>query len=194
MQYIHHRDGLIGHPQQHADIVAVDQLLEVAVHIELLCLIRCLGHLLGQRDHLEQRADLIRQHQRHIAIRFAANAHHNTDILGIGRVGLHLQLVVGAINKVARGFEPDGNHIILLLQRCIFLRQSCCGKHRRCCRAEHEHCCQCKSYQSFGLHCLRPPYSVKGSHSRAPRHTASGTGMIPCLLHLDFTAKRCFGQ
>ena len=53
---VHHRHHLVRHPQQHADIVAVDQLLEVAVYIEFLGLVRGLGHLFGQGDQLEQGA------------------------------------------------------------------------------------------------------------------------------------------
>ena len=118
---VHHRHHLVRHPQQHADIVAVDQLLEVAVYIEFLGLIRGLGHLFGQGDQLEQGAQLIRDHQGHIAVGFAAGAQHHGNILGVFGPGLHLQLIIGAVDKVAGRPDADVDDIIFILcraQRC----------------------------------------------------------------------------
>ena len=114
---VHYRHHLVRDPQQHADIVAIDQLLEVAVYVEFLGLIRGLGHLFGQGDQLEQGAQLIRDHQSHIAVGFAAGAQHHSDILGVFGPGLHLQLIIGAVDKVAGRPDADADDIIFILCR-----------------------------------------------------------------------------
>ena len=114
---IHYRHHLVRDPQQHADIVAIDQLLEVAVYVEFLGLIRGLGHLFGQGDQFKQSAQLIRDHQGHIAVGFAAGAQHHSDILGVFGPGLHLQLIIGAVDKVAGRPDADADDIIFILCR-----------------------------------------------------------------------------
>lgn len=47
-QGIHHLDDLIGHAQQHTDVVAVDELFDIGVDIELFYLIRVLDILRGR--------------------------------------------------------------------------------------------------------------------------------------------------
>ena len=181
MQHIHHRDDLIGHPQQHADVVAVDQLLEVIVHIELFHLIRRLGHHPRQGDHFEQGADLIREHQRHIAVCLAANPHNDTDILGISRGGLHFQFIIRTIDKVACSLDPDGHYSVFLFHCCGLLRQCGGGEHRCCCCAEHECRCQHKGYQSFGLHRIRPPVFQRITQPYPPaRCIGNRHDVMPC--------------
>ena len=93
----------------------------VAVYVEFLGLVRGLGHLFGQGDQLEQGAQLIRDHQGHIAVGFAAGAQHHSDILGVFGPGLHLQLIIGAVDKVAGRPDADVDDIIFILcraQRC----------------------------------------------------------------------------
>ena len=114
---VHYRHHLVRDPQQHADIVAIDQLLEVAVYVEFLGLIRGLGHLFGQGDQFKQSAQLIRDHQGHIAVGFAAGAQHHSDILGVLGSGLHLQLIIGTIDKVAGRPDADVDDIIFILCR-----------------------------------------------------------------------------
>ena len=114
---VHYRHHLVRDPQQHADIVAIDQLLEVAVYVEFLGLIRGLGHLFGQGDQFKQSAQLIRDHQGHIAVGFAAGAQHHSDILGVFGPGLHLQLIIGAVDKVAGRPDANADDIIFILCR-----------------------------------------------------------------------------
>lgn len=85
LQYVHHGHHLVRHAEQHADVVAVDQLLEVGVEVELLFLIRGRRHLARQRDHLEQGADLIREHQGHIALGLALDADDHARYTGCRR-------------------------------------------------------------------------------------------------------------
>ena len=141
---VHYRHHLIRDPQQHADVVAIDQLLKVAVYVELLGLIRGLGHLFGQGDQLEQSAQLIRDHQGHIAVGFAAGAQHHSDILGVFGPGLHLQLIIGTVDKVAGRPDADADDIIFILYRSQLcgigqLLADSSGAFRllRCCRSRH---------------------------------------------------------
>ena len=162
---VQHRHHLVRDAQQHADVVAVDQLLEVAVYIEFLGLIRGLGHLFGQGDQLEQSAQLIRDHQGHIAVGFTAGAQHHSDILGVFGPGLYLQLVVGAIDKVAGGPDADADDIIFILcraQRCgrgQFLADDSgafrllrCRRGGHCQHTQHHADREQERDPSFGLH------------------------------------------
>ena len=162
---VHHRHHLVRHPQQHADIVAVDQLLEVAVYVEFLGLVRGLGHLFGQGDQLEQSAQLIRDHQGHIAVGFAAGAQHHSNILGVFGPGLHLQLVIGAVDKVAGRPEADADDIIFILcssrlcgigQRLAdgsgAFRLLCCSRGGHCQYTKHHADRKQQRDPSFGLH------------------------------------------
>ena len=162
---VHYRHHLVRDPQQYADIVAVDQLLKVAVYVEFLGLIRGLGHLFGQRDQLKQSAQLIRDHQGHIAVGFAAGAQHHSDILGVFGPGLHLQLIIGTIDKVAGRPDADVDDIIFIrcrAQRCgigQFLadnsgafRLLCCRRGGHCQHTKHHADREQERDPSFGLH------------------------------------------
>ena len=162
---VHYRHYLVCDPQQYADIVAVDQLLEVAVYVEFLGLIRGLGHLFGQGDQLEQGAQLIRDHQGHIAVGFAAGAQHHSDILGVFGPGLHLQLIIGTIDKVAGRPDADADDIIFIpcrAQRCgigQFLADNSgafrllrCSRGGHCQHTKHHADREQERDPSFGLH------------------------------------------
>ena len=156
MQHVHHRNDLVGHPQQYTHVVAVNELLEVGVEVELLLLIRRSGHLARQRDHLEQRADLVREDQRHIALCLALGADDHADILGVGGFGHDAEGERRTINQLTRSGQADGNDIIAFLDICTF----CGGQQiprRRCKRRGNGHAQRQKDGEQqrdhpFGLH------------------------------------------
>ena len=146
-QDIHHRDHFISHPQQHAHVVAIDQLLDVGVDVELPFLLRVRRHLFRQGDHFEQSADLARKDQGHIALRFAAGAHHHADILGICRGGLDAQGKGGAIGQIPVCGQADRDNAVVLIHACggqvrqfaaRRSRQRRCGRRR----TQGKHCRQ----------------------------------------------------
>ena len=162
---VHYRHHLVRDPQQHADIVAIDQLLEVAVYVEFLGLIRGLGHLFGQGDQFKQSAQLIRDHQGHIAVGFAAGAQHHSDILGVLGSGLHLQLIIGTIDKVAGRPDADVDDIIFILCRAQLcgigqfladnsgaFRLLSCRRGGHCQHTKHHTDREQQRDPSFGLH------------------------------------------
>ena len=162
-QGIHHLDDLIGHAQQHADVVAVDELFDIGVDIELFYLIRGLGHLAGQGYHLEQGAELIGEHEGDVALGFALDAQHHADILRVRRAGDHRQLERGAIDQLSGSLQTNGDDFIRLFQpglRGAGQFGLCRGGQHRGHHAQHEGCCEKQRKQSFGLHMDKPPVFI----------------------------------
>ena len=191
---VQHRHSFVTHPQQYADVIAVNELLEVAVHVELFGLVRGGGHLFGQWDQFKQGADLFRQHQRHIAGSLPAGAHDHADVLGIGRGSLDLQLVVRTVGQLTGCLDAHRDDIIFfcihgLCLRCRF-RLCCGGTGRNGQRAEQEHGCQQKGNASFQFHRVLNLLFC----SRAPGTVPVGKRPLRPVLYPDFTAKPAVGQ
>src|SRR5699024_7475953 len=138
---------------------AVDQLLEVAVVVEVPGVGRVGRHGGRQGDQLQQNAHLLGQQQGDKALGLAADAQHHGDVLGVLGGGADAHLKGLPVNGVVGGLDADGDQRVFLCQRLGGRRR---GARRQCRRGRGAGHNGCKGQRGdpFFQHSF-PPYESR---------------------------------